>query len=267
MWKQLIKKGLAKFNIKISKINNSNRNFFYPVEATKRDIEIIDHILNPKDNRDPIKKNALSMVSVDRLWAVMQATKYIVKNNLKGDLVECGVWKGGCSLAMAMVLKDLKVNKKIFLFDTFMGMTEPTDYDKTCDDVSAKKKFEESQTSSQNKWCYASIEDVKEEFRKLNLENNVVFIKGDVLDTLNNEENIPNRISLLRLDTDWYESTKHEMRILFPRLQKNGILLIDDYGHWQGTRKAIEEYFSENSQYNNYLIWKTDFTGRGLIKN
>lgn len=263
--KRLINKLIYPLNIKISRAKISKQNI-YPVEASKREIEIIDYILSPQDTRDAIEKGAYSLVSIDRLWAVIKATKYIVENNIEGDFVECGVWRGGCSLAMAMVLDDLKADKKIYLFDTYEGMTEPTEYDLTHSNVNAKDKFIKSKRNDHNEWCYASIEDVKSQFKKLDLENKAKFIKGDVLETLNEEINLPDKIALLRLDTDWYESTKHEMNILYPRLQKDGVLLIDDYGHWQGSRKAIDEYISDHHLKNKCLMWKTDFTGRGLIK-
>ena len=263
---KIVNKLIYPFNLKVSKIVNNNPNSIYPIEATKRDKEIIDYILKPKDKRSAPNKDALSMVSVDRLWAVMQATRYIVKNNIEGDLVECGVWRGGCSLAIAMILDELKSNKKIYLFDTFAGMTEPGGNDKNCDEVDAKIKFFKSNKTNYNSWCYASIEDVKNQFQKLNLTQKAVFIKGDILKTLKLKTNIPKKISLLRLDTDWYESTKYELKILFPILQKDGVLLIDDYGHWKGARKAVDEYSEENEFFNKCLIWKTDFTGRSLIK-
>ena len=248
------------------KISRAKEKIIYPVEASKREIEIIDYILSPKDTRNAVEKGAYSLVSIDRLWAVIQATKYIVKNGVKGDFVECGVWRGGCSLAIAMVLDDLKADKRIYLFDTFEGMTEPTKYDMDYSNVNAKDRFIKSKRNDHNEWCYASIEDVKKHFKKLDLEKKATFIKGDVLKTLNEETNLPEEIALLRLDTDWYESTKHEMNLLYPRLQKDGVLLIDDYGDWQGCRKAIDEYLSEHDLTNRCLMWKTDGTGRGLIK-
>jgi len=258
--KIFINKLLSLINLKISKVEVNNL-LTYPVEATKRDIEIMKYILSPE-----IKSNSISMVSIDRLWAVIQATKYIVNNNIEGDFVECGVWRGGCSLAMAMILEDLKSDRKIFLFDTFAGMTEPTDYDVNYSNLSAKKKFLSTTKSGYNSWCYASLEDVKEQFRKVGLENKANFIKGDVLETLSKEFNLPKKVALLRLDTDWYESTHYEMKILYPRLQKDGVLLIDDYGHWQGSRKAIDEYFMNEKSTSQSLMWKIDYTGRGLIK-
>ena len=147
---------LKRFTKKTLGLENS----FYPVEATKRDIEIMDYILSPQD-----KRSRLSMVSSNRLWAVIQATKYIIKNEIEGDFVECGVWRGGCSLAIAMVLDDLKVDRKIFLYDTFAGMTKPTKYDNTYSGRIATSRFENLKRDNDIcDWCFASIADVKKQF-------------------------------------------------------------------------------------------------------
>ena len=72
---------------------------------------------------------------------------------------------------------------------------------------------------------------------------------------------MPERIALLRIDTDWYESTRHELVHLYPRLSPGGVLIIDDYGHWQGARKAVDEYFQAGLFLNHI-----DYTGRLAIK-
>lgn len=262
--KKLINNFLYNFNIKISRPNGKRR--IYPVEASKRDIEIMEYILLPNSPRDVVNSKALSMVSIERLWAVIQSTKYIINNNIDGDFVECGVWRGGCSLAIAMVLEDLKAERKIYLFDTFEGMTEPTKYDNSIYGKNAEERYKNSKKAEYSTWCYASIKDVKSEFKKVGLEKKAIFVKGDVIETLNKELNLPDKISLLRLDTDWYESTKHELNVLYPKLVKDGVLLIDDYGSWEGARKAVDEYFLEYDLDNTCLMWKTDHTGRGLIK-
>jgi len=87
-----------------------------------------------------------------------------------------------------------------------------------------------------------------------------------VMKTLKKEENLPEKIALLRLDTDWYESTKLEMNILYPKLIKNGVLLIDDYADWQGCKRAIDEYFKTNFRSNYSLMWGNRITGKGLVK-
>ena len=158
-------------------------------------------------------------------------------------------------------------NRKLFLFDTYEGMTEPTneDVDKNNNNATAllknsNKTLGESRDSI---WCIADIEDVTKNMiiTGYPLEN-VSFVKGKVEDTLL-DCNI-NKLSLLRLDTDWFQSTKVEMEILFPKLIKNGVLIIDDYGHWQGAKKAVDEYFALNKL--SYLMYKIDYTGRALIK-
>jgi hypothetical protein len=77
-------------------------------------------------------------------------------------------------------------------------------------------------------------------------------------------QHAPEQISVLRLDTDWYSSTKHELMHLFPRLSKNGVLIIDDYGHWAGARKAVDEYFADQTI--QPLLNRIDQTGRACIK-
>ena len=81
--------------------------------------------------------------------------------------------------------------------------------------------------------------------------------------TLKIKKNLPKKISILRLDTDWYASTRVELDILFPLLQKNGILIIDDYGAWSGSKKAVDSYFSKK----NLTMFKIDISGRLIIKN
>ena len=90
---------------------------------------------------------------------------------------------------------------------------------------------------------------------------NIRLLKGKVEDTI--PGTMPAKIALLRLDTDWYESTKHELTYLFPLLEKSGVLIIDDYGAWQGARKAVDEYLKDNGT---VYLNRIDFTGRLLIK-
>jgi O-methyltransferase len=74
----------------------------------------------------------------------------------------------------------------------------------------------------------------------------------------------PECISLLRLDTDWYESTRHELIHLFSRISKGGVIIIDDYGHWKGAREAVDEYIRENNI--KILLNRIDYTGRIGVK-
>ncbi|MCW2967337.1 MAG: macrocin O-methyltransferase, partial [Solirubrobacteraceae bacterium] len=89
------------------------------------------------------------------------------------------------------------------------------------------------------------------------------FVRGPVEETL--PEHAPERLALLRLDTDWYESTRAEMEHLYPRLSDGGVLIIDDYGHWDGARRAVEEHFAANGDAP--LLHRIDYTGRIGIKH
>ena len=92
--------------------------------------------------------------------------------------------------------------------------------------------------------------------------NNIKFIEGEVEKTLLYEENLPKKISILRLDTDFYSSTKKELEILYPRLVSGGVCIIDDYGYWKGARQAVDEYFGDQK-----WLHVVDQTCRYLIKD
>jgi len=93
-------------------------------------------------------------------------------------------------------------------------------------------------------------------------DDRIKLVKGLVEATLPNKA--PSKIALLRLDTDWYESTRHELIHLYPRLAQRGVLIIDDYGHWEGAQKAVDEYIRDNNL--PVLLNRIDYTGRIAIK-
>ncbi|RDJ32159.1 MAG: macrocin O-methyltransferase [Crenarchaeota archaeon] len=206
-----------------------------------------------------------TMTSNERIFTLIESVKYIVNNKIPGDIVECGVWKGGSMMTVAKTLLNLnKIEKDLYLFDTFEGMPEPSSDDISFSEVPASKEFEKTKISQDSsEWCRATLDDVKRAiFSTKYPQEKFHLIKGKVEDTI--PSNAPNKISLLRLDTDWYQSTKHELIHLFPRLTKNGVLIIDDYGYWQGARKAVDEYFSENNI--SILLNRIDETGRVAIR-
>jgi predicted O-methyltransferase YrrM len=171
------------------------------------------------------------------------AAKYIVENNVDGDVVECGVWRGGVSIMMAAVLKLCHSSKRLFCFDTFEGMDEQVkkEAEQGLAPVDWAGSFHADYVRS-----LSGLENVKNNFLNCELlDDNLVFIKGDVLQTLEDSTNVPEKIALLRLDTDLYDSTKRELEILYPRLVPGGILIIDDYGAWPGCKKATDEYFAD----------------------
>ncbi len=196
------------------------------------------------------KSRGYTMVNKERSFALYEATKYISRNKIEGDVVECGVWKGGQTMIMAhTLLQENDINRKIWLYDTYEGMSEPTEDDMRISTNEKAKSLllkKDKTTERDNIWCYAPIEEVKKNVMSTGYNpNNLVFVKGKVEDTIPNQ--IPEKIALLRLDTDWYESTRHELVHLFPRLVKGGVLVIDDYGTWAGSKKAVDEYIKENN--------------------
>jgi hypothetical protein len=183
------------------------------------------------------------MTSWERLYAVYKSIYYIVENKIPGAVVECGVWRGGSMKLAAHVLCALgETDRTVFLYDTYEGMTEPDPaIDVDAAGNSAASDWAEIQRRGV-KWSAASIEEVREVMATSGYPSDkMVFVKGPVERTI--PGTLPDRISLLRLDTDWYASTLHEMEHLYPRLSAHGVLLLDDYGHYQGARRAVDEYF------------------------
>lgn len=207
-----------------------------------------------------------TMTSPERVNTLIDAVQYVVKNEIGGDMVECGVWKGGSSMAMALTLKKLGAeNRELYLYDTFSGMSAPSDNDVSLTGVKAHEWFSKTKISKDaSDWCLSPLEEVKENMFSTGYpKEKIHFIQGKVEETI--PKNIPTEISLLRLDTDWYESTKHELMHLFPLLKPNGVLIIDDYGYWEGVRKAVDEYISDNNI--RILLNRIDYTGRIAVKS
>jgi hypothetical protein len=202
--------------------------------------------------------------SVELIFALIQAVRYVVRAKIPGSIVECGVWKGGSMMAAAHTLKRLgSEEREIYLFDTFEGMTKPTDVDISYVGEEASLEYERLKRSNgTSEWCYAPLEQVQQNLASTGYDpDKVKFIKGKVEDTI--PDMAPSQISILRLDTDWYESTRHELVHLYPRLSPGGVLIVDDYGHWKGSRKATDEYLEQNSF---VLLNRIDYSGRLAIK-
>lgn len=232
-----------------------------------------DNIENPIPEDLEIEENfkkiyercrSFTMTSPERMFALHKAVEYIVDHKIEGDFVECGVWKGGSSMMMAHTLLLVNDHRTLYLYDTFEGMSEPKTEDK---DLYGNKADELLKRSDKNSdysiWCYSTLETVQKNIYSTGYpKNKIRFIKGKVEETI--PLTVPQKISLLRLDTDWFDSTYHELVHLYPLLSQKGILIIDDYGHWQGARKAVDQYFREINIHP--LMNRIDYTGRILQK-
>lgn len=186
-----------------------------------------------------------TMTEATALWATMQAVENAVHRGIPGAFVECGVWRGGNVILAGLLRRRLGASFAIHAFDTFAGMTAPTEHDaKPGKTLDVAAKFAASEKADHNSWCYASIEDVRRNFREVVGDDSLITVKGPVQETLVEEANLPERIAVLRLDTDFYDSTKIELEKLWPRVSPGGVMMIDDYGVWAGARKAVDEYFA-----------------------
>ncbi|BFU44195.1 hypothetical protein KRMM14A1004_24320 [Krasilnikovia sp. MM14-A1004] len=185
-----------------------------------------------------------TMTSPEKLNALVNSVRYVVRHRIPGDIVECGVWRGGSMMAIARTLIEAgDTDRHLHLYDTFEGMSEPTEHDRRFDGRPAAEMLSAASRSA-GIWAYASLEDVQEGMRESAYPaDRIHYYKGKVEDTVPGK--MPDRISILRLDTDWYESTRHELQYLWPRLVPGGVLLLDDYGWWEGARRAVDEWLAE----------------------
>ncbi|MFF0508011.1 TylF/MycF/NovP-related O-methyltransferase [Streptomyces fimicarius] len=221
----------------------------------------------PEDYDDEAKEiiravKPYSMTSPERLNAFILATRHIARHNIPGDIVECGVWRGGSMQACARTLLSVgETERDLYLFDTYEGMTPPTAEDLRRDGRPARELLD-AQGKDRPIWAVASLEDVKAGFENIPYpKERVHYVQGRVEDTV--PAQAPEQISILRLDTDWYASTKHELEHLYGRLVSGGVLLIDDYGYWQGSRQAVDEFLDKTGE--QLLLLRMD-EGRIAVK-
>jgi O-methyltransferase len=185
-----------------------------------------------------------TMTSAIRSKVLWNLCRYVFESGIPGDFVECGVWRGGSAGLMGLALKHFSQKRDLHLFDSFEGLPEPS-----LNDGPVAFGYSGGVCSgnlvSVNK-CAAELNDVKHFlFREMKIpEKSVFFYKGWFQDTIPNLGKEPRDIAILRLDGDWYESTKICLESLFNRVVKGGVILIDDYFCWEGCRKATDEFLS-----------------------
>lgn len=189
---------------------------------------------------------AYTMTSPERVYALIRAVRYVAEHEIRGAIVECGVWRGGSIMAAAETLLRLgRTDRELYLFDTFEGMTEPGTADRKPNGTAAAAIFEERRIAGTDgsDWCRASIEEVRANLQATGYPTDRLhFVRGRVEETI--PASAPPAIAVLRLDTDWYDSTRHELEHLLPVLSPGGVLIIDDYGAWLGARQATDEYLA-----------------------
>ncbi len=210
-----------------------------------------DELHVPDWQRDIISKvRPFTATDALAIAGLLDAIAYLGERTIPGDIVECGVWHGGSVMAAAFgLLRAPTVERKLWLYDTFEGMTEPSSSDvRLRDGLKAEDIYDAEVTlpefaKSEWFWVRAALEVVQENIARTGYPPDLFrFVPGRVEDTI--PAVMPESIALLRLDTDWYASTKHELEYLIPRLSPGGVLIIDDYHYWRGSRQAVDEYFA-----------------------
>ena len=164
----------------------------------------------------------------------------------------------------ALTLKKMKdIKRDIYLYDTYQGMTKPTDNDVDIHGEKASVTWENLKEGEYSSWTKAGLDEVKKNMSLTKYpKEKLIYVVGKVEDTI--PKTMPKKIAMLRLDTDWYESTKHELECLFPLIVPKGVLIIDDYGHFTGSKKAVDEYFRENHP--DVYLHRADYSSRVVIK-
>ena len=178
------------------------------------------------------------------------AARYVIEHDVEGVLVECGVATGNTPAAWITELVRLGAEREIHMYDTFTGLTEPSEHDYTCADGPWQMSNEEvvnywraqKINTTTNNWCYTPLETVQNRLAATGY-GKLEYIVGDVMQTLADDANIPEKIAVLRLDTDWYESTAFELERLYEKVVVGGLIIFDDYYLWAGQRKAADEFF------------------------
>lgn len=205
-----------------------------------------------------------TVTSVERMYALYRATRWITRRDVPGAVVECGVLRGGSMMLVARaLLAEGAADRELWLYDTFSGMEEPGPRDRSVFGLRPRHRWRRRQEEGRNRWGHAPIEEVRENMERTGYpRDRVRYVRGRVQETL--PEVRPERISLLRLDTDWYDSTRHELEHLYPRLAPGGILVVDDYGHWEGARRAVDEFLGELAA--PPYLHRIDYTGRIAVK-
>lgn len=225
---------------------------------------------SPEDRRIVERAMPYTLTGAARLQALVDAVRYCEARGIPGAYAECGVWRGGSVLAMILTLQAVgATGRDIYLYDTFEGMTKPTELDTSKLEPPALETWRATEQGDRTLWAEMFDPELFNEasVRSLLLStgyeaDRLHFVRGPVEQTI--PASMPDELALLRLDTDWYESTRHELRYLFPRLAAGGVLIIDDYGHWQGARRAVDEYLG--TEYPQLLLSRIDYAARIAVK-
>ena len=224
-------------------------------------------------NFDPVPRNLepeflaahevctpFTCTSAEAQYGVWRAARYVVGAGVPGDFVECGVYRGGSTMIAAMAFKHFgDESRGLWLYDTFEGMPAPTARDVDFLGRTPEQHLRAWGAREVSDMAKSPLDEVRANLSKTGVpDDRFTLVKGRVEETI--PANLPpGPVSVLRLDTDWYESTRHELEHLYPRLSRGGVLIVDDYGFWRGAREACDEYFGRHGIH--MLLTRLDRTG------
>lgn len=184
-------------------------------------------------------RNIHTYVNANALDNIHECLDIIKNENIEGDIIDCGVLRGGTSILMAGISKYLNMNKHIFVADSFEGLPTPSEED----GVFAKELWYRFTDDLDlfNLKCIASIEDVKSNFKKYDLlSEQIIFLQGWFSETLSKIDQSV-KFSLIRIDVDWYSSTMDVLLNIYKNLTVGGFIIIDDY-NLIGCKNAVDEF-------------------------
>jgi O-methyltransferase len=193
------------------------------------------------------------MLPMARLFDAYEAVTTINQEMLPGDVVECGVWNGGCVGLMAIYhTNHAGPRRRFHLFDSFQGLPQPSSFDKeVIVDFEVRHpgvRLHDADPELNPIGACAGISQADvEKFLVERLElarDNFVFHIGWFQETVPRSANAIERIALLRIDGDRYDSTKACLDVLYDKVVPNGFVIIDDYGTFSGCRKAVDEFLA-----------------------
>lgn len=197
------------------------------------------------------KVRPLTMVSYARLRGLHDAVMHVANHDIPGDVVECGVARGGSAAMLGLTMRQMGIRRDLWLFDTFQGLPSPSPQD---------ADFEIAALYCGA--CVGSVEDVRRSLSTLGIRENLHFIPGLFQNTLLTAP--VSSVAILHIDGDWYESVKSCLESFYDKVSPGGVIQFDDYAHWAGARKAVDEFFAKRGK--RLMLRKLDFAGRQMIK-
>ena len=184
-----------------------------------------------------------TMLNYARLKNVYTLSKRVIERKVEGGFVECGVWKGGCIGTMGLAARKMGEERELWLFDSFEGLKKPTEKDGQKGRLYKEGRLLGISTEG----CITKKEEVEDLlFFRLNFKGEVVhIIEGWIEDTLPVYKERIGKISILRIDLDFYKSTKFCLYQLYDSVASGGYIIIDDYYDWEGCKTAVDEFIRE----------------------